>query len=105
VNFIGCGRKETWPVLSHYPITCLEGLRKTTKTYFRIAGPRADNQTRDPRRWTVSHSIVSKGLSSMPDTKFLDGFLIQSFKFLAFSFLTKKKWLNYLWNMKYRSAK
>jgi hypothetical protein len=27
----GCGRKRSWPNLRHYPGSCPEGLRKTTK--------------------------------------------------------------------------
>jgi hypothetical protein len=38
MNWKGCGRKQLWPNLRHYPNICLQGLRKTTKTSVKIAG-------------------------------------------------------------------
>jgi hypothetical protein len=42
MNWKGCGKKWSWPNLRHYPAICLEGLRKTTKNFVRIAGLQAE---------------------------------------------------------------
>jgi hypothetical protein len=40
-NWKGYGIKRPWPILRYYPVTFLEGLRKTTKTLSGepVAGP------------------------------------------------------------------
>jgi hypothetical protein len=38
----GYRRKRLWPNLMYYPGSCLDGLRKTTKTPVRIACIRAE---------------------------------------------------------------
>jgi hypothetical protein len=32
INVKGCERERSWPNLNYYPGSCLEGLRKSTKT-------------------------------------------------------------------------
>jgi hypothetical protein len=45
MNWKGCGRKRSWPILMYYLGICLEGLRKTTKLSVGIAGLLAENLT------------------------------------------------------------
>jgi hypothetical protein len=33
MNWKGYGKKQSWPNLGYYPGICLEGLRKTTKSF------------------------------------------------------------------------
>jgi hypothetical protein len=47
MNWEGCGRKLSCPVLRCYPVICLIVLSKTTKKSVSLAGLLAKNRTRE----------------------------------------------------------